>query len=321
MADWFDQNAPGGGSYNFDQALDKVQKAIGRSLSGTEIDGLFQKFGGSRSDTFTDAGLKPVIDSFGTNGQPPPNYGGTDGTPPDVYKSNPDAPTPPPAPPPMATYVPPTWQGGDYTAPAKPTVLQSPYVAGHFDLPTQAELEASPGYLSRLNAGQLALDRSAAARGSVLNGGTQKATARYGHDYASNEYGNLVGQKLGAFGANESASLAARQENQGEYVSSENNAFRDYQAKYGQFTDAATLGLRGRQQNVSEGVTAFDQAQTGFKNRYTSYLDQNSRSLSDYLTNVKARRDANNDYWQHLNDLNTTGATTANNSYKYTGIM
>jgi len=34
------------------------------------------------------------------------------------------------------------------------------------------------------------LERGAAAQGSLLSGGTQKALARYSSDYASNEYGN-----------------------------------------------------------------------------------------------------------------------------------
>ncbi len=114
------------------------------------------------------------------------------------------------------------WTGGDYQQLAKTGDLNSPY-----RLPTQAELEASPGYMARLAAGLQARDRSAAAKGTVLNGGTQQALARYGQDYASNEYSNLVGQTLGA-----------RQQNYGEYSADDANAFRNYQSRYGQFQDA-----------------------------------------------------------------------------------
>lgn len=50
--------------------------------------------------------------------------------------------------------------------------------------------EADPGYAFRLSEGLKALERSAAARGGLLSGGTGKALSRYGQDLASQEYGN-----------------------------------------------------------------------------------------------------------------------------------
>jgi hypothetical protein len=47
-----------------------------------------------------------------------------------------------------------------------------------------------PGYDFRMTEGQNALERSAAARGGLMNGGTLKALNRYGQDYASGEYNN-----------------------------------------------------------------------------------------------------------------------------------
>ncbi len=49
---------------NFDQALAKIQQSTGKTLSESEINGLFQKFGGDRSSTFTDQSLAPVISSL-----------------------------------------------------------------------------------------------------------------------------------------------------------------------------------------------------------------------------------------------------------------
>lgn len=71
----------GAGGMNYDQALAAVQKAIGRTLSPSEINAAFAKFGGTRADTFTQAGLNPVIDYFKTQGQPGPT-GPTGGPPP-----------------------------------------------------------------------------------------------------------------------------------------------------------------------------------------------------------------------------------------------
>jgi len=53
-----------------------------------------------------------------------------------------------------------------------------------------ADFQADPGYQFRQQQGQQALERSAAARGGLLNGGTLKALTRYGQDTASAEYGN-----------------------------------------------------------------------------------------------------------------------------------
>ena len=54
------------------------------------------------------------------------------------------------------------------------------------------EFEASPGYQFRLEEGQKALERSAAAKGTLLSGGTLKAATRYGQDYATNDYDNFL---------------------------------------------------------------------------------------------------------------------------------
>lgn len=54
----------------------------------------------------------------------------------------------------------------------------------------QFNYEADPGYAFRLSEGLKALERSAAARGGLLSGGTGKALQRYGQDLASQEYGN-----------------------------------------------------------------------------------------------------------------------------------
>lgn len=158
------------------------------------------------------------------------------------------------------TYTAPTWQGGP--PPTAPTLAT-------YTAPTQAQLEASPGYQSRMAAGQQVVESSAAAKGSILNGGTQKALANYGQDYASNEYNNLVGQTQSGIALNNNATQT-----------SFGNAFSNYQARYGQFTDAA-----------NRGATAFN-------------------------TNVTNKRNADTDYWTRLNDLYSTGASLAGSSYK-----
>lgn len=211
-------------------------------------------------------------DSAGGGGGAGNRYGGFT-TPPGFYGSNPNAPTP---------YEAPPWTGGNFVEPALPTALQTPY-----HLPTQAELEASPGYQARLNATIQGQQRSAAARGSVLSGGSQVELGRQVQDYASNEYGNLVGQ-----------SLSARGQQFGEYQTGRGNLFQDYQTKYGQYLDQANLG------------------QQAYQNRYGAYMNDNARTLSDYLTNVGTQRNWQGDYWNRLKDLRDPGANLSGNSYK-----
>jgi hypothetical protein len=53
-----------------------------------------------------------------------------------------------------------------------------------------SDFQKDPGYDFRMQEGQKALERSAAARGGIGSGGSLKALSRYGQDYASNEYNN-----------------------------------------------------------------------------------------------------------------------------------
>lgn len=55
----------------------------------------------------------------------------------------------------------------------------------------------TPGYDFRLNEGIRALDNSAASRGNLLSGATQKAALQYGQNYATNEYGNYMNRLAG----------------------------------------------------------------------------------------------------------------------------
>jgi hypothetical protein len=52
------------------------------------------------------------------------------------------------------------------------------------------QFKADPGYAFRLSEGQKALERSAAARGGLLSGGTGKALQRFGQEMGSQEYTN-----------------------------------------------------------------------------------------------------------------------------------
>lgn len=124
--------------------------------------------------------------------------------------------------PPWGGDVAPFSGAGSFTLPTKPDVLKNPFV-----LPTYDELIANdPGFEARFNMGLQSKERSAAAQGSLLNGGTLKALTRYGQDYGSNEYSNYVNQLAKARGINEL-----------EYQGDVNNALNQFGARYAQYLD------------------------------------------------------------------------------------
>jgi hypothetical protein len=73
--------------------------------------------------------------------------------------------------------------------------LVTPY-SGSFTAPTGLDMQNDPGFMERLKLGTDAIQKSAAARGSVLTGGTAKALDTFGQDYASNEYGKVYDRAL-----------------------------------------------------------------------------------------------------------------------------
>lgn len=126
---------------------------------------------------------------------------------------------------PPSLYTPPT-----FNAP-------SPYQAPTFVAPSGLTMENDPGYQARLKMGTDALQASAAAKGSLLSGGTQKALDRYTQDYASNEYANVYGRAANTFGMNANLGL------QGYGL----NAANDRWAQ----ENNANYGLQGYQTNVN----------------------------------------------------------------------
>jgi hypothetical protein len=178
--------------------------------------------------------------------------------------------------------APPTYQS-DPNAPQYqplPTYVAPTWTGGDFVNPTEADLIASPGYQARLDRLMQTKTRQAAAQGTILSGGTLQALDRAGQDYATNEYQTF-----------------------------RNNALDAYKQKYSQFTDAAGMDLNARTINANQNNTTF-------ANRTATYNTNNARTLSDYLTNVSAQRNAELDYWGRLTDVNNAGANLAGSSYR-----
>lgn len=70
----------------------------------------------------------------------------------------------------------------------------------------KVDLTQDPGYAFRLSEGMKALERRQAAGGNLLSGGALKAAARFGQDYASQEYQNAYNRALTQY--NTKAALA-----------------------------------------------------------------------------------------------------------------
>lgn len=65
--------------------------------------------------------------------------------------------------------------------------LQDPSLMRSFSM---SDFQQDPGYQFRMDEGQKALERSAAARGGLQSGAFDKALSQYGQNFASNEYQN-----------------------------------------------------------------------------------------------------------------------------------
>lgn len=107
---------------------------------------------------------------------------------------------------------------------------------GKFSAPTDVTEQNDPGFQFRLQQGQQALERSAAARGTVLGGGTAKALTRYGQDYGSNEYSNVYNRSLQQY-----------QQGYNEFENNQTNKFNRYASLAGLGQNAASqLGQFGQ---------------------------------------------------------------------------
>lgn len=104
------------------------------------------------------------------------------------------------------------WTGVAPTTPAY--VGPAPYQATPFTAPTVTD---DPSFKFRLEQGLEAINRGAAAKGTLLTGGTQKALERYGSDLASTEYAAAFNRALAANQLNNQYGRTAQQDlyNQG----------------------------------------------------------------------------------------------------------
>lgn len=151
-----------------------------------------------------------------------------------------------------------------------------------FQAPDGLTESNDPGYQARFKMGNDAIQRSAAARGSLLTGGTLKALGQYGQEFASNEYGNVYNRALTGYqqdaanyDRNRSGAFQAWAANAGLSQQEQDQAWAEYQNQqqvpFNQQLQAGQLGLgysqlneQGRQADNSLG---FNYANLGENSR------------------------------------------------------
>ena len=133
-----------------------------------------------------------------------------------------------------------------------------------------AQFQADPGYAFRLAEGQKALERSAAARGGLLSGGTGKALQRYGQEMGSQEYTNAFNR----YQAERAARLAPLQSLAGVGQTAAQQIGAAGQTMAGNVGEAIGAGAQAR----ASGYTGAANALTGGLGTYLNYSQNQAQN-------------------------------------------
>lgn len=137
------------------------------------------------------------------------------------------------------------------------------------------QFTADPGYAFRLSEGQKALERSAAARGGLLSGGTGKALQRFGQDYGSQEYTNAFNR----YQAERQARLGPLQSLTGMAQTTANTLGNAGQTMAANVGNDITNSAAARASGYVGGANAL----TGGLSQYLNYT--NNQNLANALNN------------------------------------
>lgn len=157
---------------------------------------------------------------------------------------------------------------------------------GTFTAPTAADVAATPGFQFDMDAGIKGLQRSAAAKGTLLTGGTLKATNQYATDYANTKYQDAYNNAYNTYESNRS-----------DFLTNEANR---YQSQFA--NNAQQWGINSDYFNM------------GQVNRQTDFNIFDSNRNFDFGVNNSNRNfneTLNNDYWAHQISLAALGRPPA----------
>jgi hypothetical protein len=163
---------------------------------------------------------------------------------------------------------------------------------------TGADLQSDPSYRWRLQQGQQALERSAAARGGALSGGSLKDLTDYAQGAASQEYQNAYGRFSNdrALAANLAENAASRWDNSRQFAGTMAQAAADRFANDRAVSSAEYQNAYGRY-NADRGFAA-DQATNAY-NRWTGERANAQAAYQDAYNRY------NNDTTQRFNRLSS----------------
>lgn len=159
--------------------------------------------------------------------------------------------------------------------------------------PTQASLDAftqSPDYAFALQQGNQALQRSAAAGGTLISGGQLKAAQEFGQGLASQQYGNYYNRLLSLSQLGQSAATGvsnAALTTGGQVGTTLSNAGGQIGNSIQAGGQATASGIVGSANAISGGLTGATGgiAQAALLSRLGGSSGGGSTSLSSYLTN------------------------------------
>lgn len=146
-----------------------------------------------------------------------------------------------------------------------------------------ADFTVDPGYAFRLSEGQKALERSAAARGGLLSGGTGKALTSYGQQMGSQEYQNAF-NRYQTNRANQLAPLFT-------LTGSGQASAANQAAAAGNYGTGAANNLTSAGAANAAGTVGSVNALTGGLNSYLNYANQQDL-LAAYNARTAAAKSA-----------------------------
>jgi hypothetical protein len=163
------------------------------------------------------------------------------------------------------------------------------------DFAFQFNQDEDPSYQFRLKEGQRALENSAAARGTLLTGGTAKAIQNYGQQAASQEYGNSFNRALqtygtnlnkefGTFDRNWGSRLGAGQANIQAAIGEGNLKLGAWDRNYGkartQWQDSADAAMRAASAGSANSAASFNQAMALYNMEKDDFRTNQDRQYS-----------------------------------------
>lgn len=153
---------------------------------------------------------------------------------------------------------------------------------GQLNTPATADqiLAQDPGYQFRLQQGQLALERSAAAKGGAASGGALKALTQYGQDYASGEYNNAFQR----YNTTQSNLFNRLQTLAGTGLSAAGTGVGAGTATAGQESGNVTQGANTQAQNILQALGIQGNAITGAANATASGYVGGTNALTSGIT-------------------------------------